>query len=439
MNCDELRKDIAAIKSSRSTMQEQYDHMNKTGTSGKADFAESRITTEKLVDEILEKYLPDFAEKNPELFNWQPEAEIELEYGPTGAAIQYGEELLFGGHRRCYRIPKSFTAESKVTETGTGKHIRQFLFCSDGKIAGLGLDGLSIYKKREDGELELEGEITQFKNERGDECSTKTMIELSDGKILVGGRYGMLCECSNVINPSWGISKQIPGLFKEDKSCDIETFHKTPDGDILIIAEQLLFKYSKNLNSSEWKLIDKKDKLLKQDSNSNIKYDRISASHMENGRLTIVVTDLFGNSRINQYDYNGNTREFDLIDSSDLIIDNEEESNREMENIKNIIPINDGKKMIVNTKSYVKDLGTLLECKKNQEGKWVISQVIGHFDKEENDPDDTIDHRIIGISIIDNNIIISRRDDTVIKYARRPNSVEELKDNIDKIIEKGEA
>ena len=48
MNCDELRKDIAAIKSSRSVMQEKYDYMNKTGISGKADFVESRITTEKL-------------------------------------------------------------------------------------------------------------------------------------------------------------------------------------------------------------------------------------------------------------------------------------------------------------------------------------------------------------------------------------------------------
>lgn len=98
MNCGELRKDIDSLKSSHATMQNYYNRMNNE-LSGKAEFQKEQSKTEQLNDEILEKYLPDFIEKNPELFEWRlcQEYKIDnpidsLEYCDDGSILVGGED-----------------------------------------------------------------------------------------------------------------------------------------------------------------------------------------------------------------------------------------------------------------------------------------------------------------------------------------------------------
>ena len=66
MNCNELNKEIKTLKTIHEELLLKIDQATETGQ-GKVAVNEDIKSITALSDKILEKYLPDFVEKNPEL------------------------------------------------------------------------------------------------------------------------------------------------------------------------------------------------------------------------------------------------------------------------------------------------------------------------------------------------------------------------------------
>lgn len=446
MNCDELRKDIAALKSSRSIMQKKYDHMNKTGISGKADFVESRIATEKLADEILEKYLPDFAEKNPELFNWQPNQEITITDDIlTSLSRCENGDILVGSFGSVFKITKNKEGEygvdmlvdeiEGVMQSSIGGvdyeltiPINTMSSFSEDKIVLGGRETFCLINQ-DNGNWHLRKKYEQFKNEEGERCSILKILELSNKRVLIGGRKGMLWEYEQ---DSTGkpIFKQITG-FRDDNEelSSIYDMHELPDGSVLICGVRALYRYSKDEDTNEWNLVNEAPNYF-HGQTIPIMHNILEIS---NHRLLIGGWD---NDNIYEceIDPDGSLKtieEFNINKSYDPEADM-------IYRLEKIFPISDNQIL-----ALIEESGEgryrLYECSK-EDDKWALSQEIGEFNKKDDDDENiSSNNRISDIVMSPNNsLMIAKYDGSVVEYTRRSSSVEELKDNLDKIIEKGE-
>ena len=70
MNCQELRRDIEKLTNLKEDFAARFEDGYESGI-GKAAIEEASKTAAEFSDELLEKYLQDFAEKNPKLFGWR--------------------------------------------------------------------------------------------------------------------------------------------------------------------------------------------------------------------------------------------------------------------------------------------------------------------------------------------------------------------------------
>ena len=439
MNCDELRKDIAAIKSSRSIMQKKYDHMNKTGTSGKADFVESRIATEKLVDEILEKYLPDFAEKNPELFNWHPNQEIKLNERAVFSINNNGNERIIVGQPGClveisttkngqYKV-NTFNAHEEWTYTPLLDVLT--VFSKDKILLGDGLHKeINICEKDSMGKWNLTATIERLNNEEGDKCSPNVAIGLPNKRILIGGDNGMLNICGRDMLGRWKILEKIPGLKDKDGELSrVNAFHVLSDNNILIGGSRILYRLSRNTTTDKWVLSDESEKVFNDDDSHYVR----DIKTMPNGNLLICTDEAIYEEKYTNED------EFERISAYKEgrhwgIIG----ANR-YENFRKVLPVADNN-IIVLLKNGARDTTSLYSFKKDDNGRWSITQELGYFDKETDEDGNTIaDNRIEDIIASPNGGFIIAKRGSLVEYMHRADSVEELKNNLDKIIEKGEA
>ncbi len=76
MNCEKLNQDIAKLQTLRARFARKVDELNDT-MRGKIEVRKIQEEVQGLEDQILEFYLADFKEKNPELFRWHLGEKIE--------------------------------------------------------------------------------------------------------------------------------------------------------------------------------------------------------------------------------------------------------------------------------------------------------------------------------------------------------------------------
>ena len=256
MNCQELKRDIEKLEDLYSRFKNKYELSSESGL-GKIELTNISNEANENVDEILERYLPDFKEHNPELFGWQ-----------------IGERIEDFGRDDVYRI--SVLPDGGVFMTGYGSAVHYATRNQDGgwdikkRIGGfdkeMGIRSISALSdddvliggrylhhaiKKDGGfDVELIGEF-------GDGIEhANSLLPLPDGRIIVGGDRGTL-GCVTKESNSWNI-EVIGELKDEDGEVEgIESILALPDGDILIIGMYRSLKCATKNQDGSWKLDDK--------------------------------------------------------------------------------------------------------------------------------------------------------------------------------------
>ncbi len=442
MNCNELHKDIEAIKSSRSILRERYNHMNKTGVSGKTDFVESRIATEKLADEILEKYLSDFAEKNPELFNWRPSHEIKLkEKAVFSININNNNgKIIVGQPGSITEVSTTKNGQYEVSTFDTYKEwdiipMPQInvltMFSTNKMILGDGYKKeISVCEKDAIEKWNLVKTIKRLNNEEGENCSPHTAIELPNERILIGGDKGMLNICGRDLFGRWKILEVIPGLRDEDgRLSSVKCFYSLSNDDVLIGGSRIIYRCSKNKNTGKWELSNERKTFFNDDKDHYVE----DIKTMPNGNILICTDKTIYEGKYN----NENNFEQIGVYGEEFYYYGIEDGQRG-EYFRKVLPISNDS-IIVLSKNTAYDTTSLHELKKDDNGKWFIAQKIGYFDREKDENGNIIaENEVEDIVESANGSFIMAKRGALVEYIRRPGSVEELKDNLDKIIEQGE-
>ena len=158
MNCQELRRDIEKLTALKEDFAARFEDGYESGI-GKAAIDETSKTAAEFSDELLGKYLQDFAEKNPELFGWQMSGLIE------GFAGMYGH------------VVDAYTIAS----------------LPDGSALVGGDRGVLYHAtKGPDGKFGLSERIEGFVDADGGSVHVDAIATLPDGSALMGGTRGAL-------------------------------------------------------------------------------------------------------------------------------------------------------------------------------------------------------------------------------------------------------
>ncbi len=220
MNCQELKQDIEKLEDLYSRFKNKYELSSESGL-GKIELTNILNEANESVDEILERYLPDFKEHNPELTKWQLSERIEglKSIGIICVSALPDGSALIGG------------------ENGTLCHI----------------------EKDKDGDWVLKKKITDLKNPNDElfGCGISSICVFQDGSALIGGDNRVLYYATKQ-GEDWSL-EFIRGL--EDYECyggvsdsvDILSICALPDGSALICGTQELL-YCATKNGEKWNL-----------------------------------------------------------------------------------------------------------------------------------------------------------------------------------------
>ncbi len=271
MNCNELRKDINELKSSRVALQERYNRMNNE-LSGKAKFRREQAKTERLSDNILEKYLSDFVEKKPELGSWHIVKEIETFKNYSNLPVQNISDIKASPNGNIVVLGQPEFGRSQIFEYSFDENGNPMLIkesdpisapeldavfpLSDGTILATGENGIFIYKynqKKRHGDdriTELYG--SRIEGSRGLQFilgKKYAACQLSEERILVGG-FGLniLTREKKSEDGTYGEWKVTSNVFN-----GAEVVEKMPDGSALIGAGSSVQEYRKAYNGG-WEL-----------------------------------------------------------------------------------------------------------------------------------------------------------------------------------------
>ena len=214
MDCKKLKTDIDKLKSLHDSLRIQLDEMNETVQGDKAEIKRVQKQASELEDQLLEEYLDDFAEKNPELFTrWELNGRIEGFVDADGDVA----------------IIKSISA------------------MPDGGMLVGGIGGaLYELRKGEDGKWKLGERIGGFKDIDGSEVNIFSISAMPDGGMLVGGTYGALYEYRQGEDGKWKLGERIEGF--EDANgyeADVCSISVMPDGGMLVGGTGALYEYSR--------------------------------------------------------------------------------------------------------------------------------------------------------------------------------------------------
>ena len=173
MDCTALSSDIDHLKSLRDTLQTQLAQATETGQ-GKSAILSAQAEATAVTDQLLEKYLPNFFEHNPEL--------IEIQLGPH--------------------------IEGFVDMDGDRADISSIARLSDGS-ALIGGDYGALHRCYQDssGGWQFSPLIEGFVEKGGGTCSINSIAPLPDGSTLVGGGRGALHKATQS-EPSLSTIKQ---------------------------------------------------------------------------------------------------------------------------------------------------------------------------------------------------------------------------------------
>ncbi len=256
MNCQELKQDIEKLESLYSQFKNKYELSSESGL-GKIELTNISNEANENVDEILERYLPDFKEHNPELFSWQISERIE-DFGrdnvyrifvlPDGGVFMtgYGPNV----HYATRNQDGGWDIKKRIGGFDKERSIRSISTLSDDDLL---MGGKYLYHAtKKDGGFDVEL-IGKF----GDGIElANSLLPLPDGSIIVGGDSGTL-GCVTKEGNSWNIGI-IGELRNENGEVErIESILALPDGDILIIGRHRSLKCATKSQGGSWKLDDK--------------------------------------------------------------------------------------------------------------------------------------------------------------------------------------
>lgn len=202
MNCQELRTDIEKLTGLRNDLAAKLDILNGTGK-GVLEIRDIKSEVPSTQDEILGKYLNDFAERNPEFF------EIKVGKKIAGSIDEMGRDC---GIRAVFPLP------------------------GNGALVGGDFGALHVCKRNKDGGWELSEKIDGIYRDglTGEFATIKSILALPDGNLIID-RAGTFYSCKTT-SGKWE-------LQKEHHSYDLRTDFSTaniialPDGGLLVGGE----------------------------------------------------------------------------------------------------------------------------------------------------------------------------------------------------------
>ena len=221
MDCNKLRKDIEELKSIRDKLSEKINNATETGK-GKTEIVALAKEAEEETDAVLEQYLDDFFEKNPQLLS-----------------VKLSEHCIEG-----FKDKDGYkTTICAISPLPSGNML----------IGGSG-GTLYEYQKQPDGSYRLsKHRIEGFKKKDGYETTIYAISPLPNGNMLIGGRNGALYECQKQPDGSYRLSKHRIEGFK-DKDGDettIRAISPLPNGNMLIGGHYgALYEYQKQPDGS---------------------------------------------------------------------------------------------------------------------------------------------------------------------------------------------
>ena len=268
MDCNKLRKDIEELKSIRDKLNEKIE----TGK-GKTEIVALAKEAEEETDAVLEQYLDDFFEKNPQLLSVKlSEHCIEGFKDRDGdettinaiSPLPNGNMLVGGFYGALYEYQKQSDGSYKLSKhrikgfkdkDGYETTINAISPLPNGNmLIGGNFGALYEYQKQPDGSYKLsEHCIEGFENERGYKYDVSTISPLPNGNMLIGGRKGALYEYQKQPDGSYKLSKhRIEGF--EDKDGDethVFAISPLPNGNMLIGGlDGALYEYQKQPDGS---------------------------------------------------------------------------------------------------------------------------------------------------------------------------------------------
>ena len=220
MDCTALSSDIDHLKSLRDTLQTQLAQATETGQ-GKSAILSAQAEATAVTDQLLEKYLPNFFEHNPELIEIQLGPHIEGFVDMDGdhanidsiAPLPDGSALVGGNYGTLHRCYQDSSSHWQLGDYGA-LH-RCYQNSSGGWQLGLLIEG--------------------FVDKDGGARNICSIAPLPDGSALVGGDYGTLYRCYQDSSGSWQLGPLIEGFV--DKGVNTRTINSIaplPDGSALI-------------------------------------------------------------------------------------------------------------------------------------------------------------------------------------------------------------
>ena len=265
MDCKKLKTDIDKLKSLHDSLRIQLDEMNETMQGDKTGIKKVQKQASELEDQLLEKYLGDFAEKNPELFTrWKLNGRIEGFVDADGdatiiksiSAMPDGGMLVGGIGGALYELRKGEDGKWRLGERiegfkdiidGSEVNIFSISAMPDGGMLVGGTYGaLYEYRQGEDGKWKLGERIEGFEDKSGDVAYVESIFAMPDGGMLVGGTYGALYEYRQGEDGKWKLGERIEGF--EDANgyeADVCSISVMPDGGMLVGGTDALYEYSR--------------------------------------------------------------------------------------------------------------------------------------------------------------------------------------------------
>ncbi len=240
MNCQELKQDIKELEKLYSQLRNSFESSSESGQ-GKIKLTGALDEANKGIDEMLERYLPDFIEHNPELSQWQLGEKIVGQFANTKriSTLPDGSALVGGADGALYHVTRDGEKwdgswdieligkliEGEITSVST---------LPDGSALIGGNDG-ALYHATRDGEKWDLKFIDGFKEPGSEESAWVLSISvLPDGSALVGGASGALYHATRD-GEKWDL-KFIDG-FKEpgsEESAWVLSISTLPDGSALV-------------------------------------------------------------------------------------------------------------------------------------------------------------------------------------------------------------
>ncbi len=240
MNCQELSQDIKRLKSLRNSLKEKVDSATETGF-GRIAVESVKEDITSAADQILEKYVNDFYEKNPELLHVTLGKRIDGFADANGnpawvssiAPIPGTDNLLIGGilgalyeyqkqQDGSYKLGKRIDGFKHASGNTTSIYSIVHIPGTDNLLIG-GADGaLYEYQKQQDGSYKLGKMIDGFENSDGYPTSIYSITHIpGTDNLLIGGGGGALYEaCANLPSLS-NLKRSLPQIINKNIQQDV--------------------------------------------------------------------------------------------------------------------------------------------------------------------------------------------------------------------------